>query len=111
MKKEQKMVRFTLSVVLILSAATANAQSNSTDAEKAESCRYQAAVVRAVQQARLDDVAERRVEKTITDSDPDWPAKYNVVIPLVTPWVYEQPIQQVRENDLGDAWNEMCVQQ
>lgn len=105
------MVRFTLPVLLLLSAAAANAQSKGTEAEKAETCGYQSDVVRAVQQARLDDVAERRVEKTIRDSDPDWPAKYNVVIPLVTPWVYEQPIQKVRENDLGDAWNELCVQQ
>ncbi len=105
------MLRFTLSLMLTLFAATANAQSTGTQAEKVESCGYQADVVRAVQKARLDDVAERRVEKTIRDSGPDWPAKYNVVIPLVTPWVYEQPIQQVREKDLGDAWNELCVQQ
>ena len=93
---------FTLAVATFPAAA---------ETEKEESCRLQADVVVAIQKARLDRVRERRVEKAVLDTNPTWPEKYNNLIPILTPWVYELPMEQVRENDLGEVWNTACVNQ
>ncbi len=100
------MLRPFLAATLILVAAPAFSET-----EKEISCGYQAEVVNAIQKARLDKVDERGVEKAILDTDPEWPAKFNKTIPLIAPWVYELPIKQVREHDLGDVWNESCLAQ
>lgn len=81
------------------------------DQKKVESCGYQAQVVSAIQQARLDRVAERDVPAHILASSPEWPENYNDAIPLMTPWVYEQKRRTIRQQDLGAAWNELCLQQ
>ena len=78
---------------------------------KEQSCQYQADVVAAVQQARLDRVKERDVVQAVADSGPTWPENYNAAIPLITPWVYEQKMRDVRKKDLGAAWLELCLQQ
>lgn len=78
---------------------------------KEESCQYQADVVAAIQQARLDRVKERDVPQAVADSSPTWPENYNAAIPLITPWVYEQKMRDVRKKDLGAAWLELCLQQ
>lgn len=52
---------------------------------KAESCAYQADVVAAIQQARLDRVKERDVPEAIAATNPTWPENYSVAIPLITP--------------------------
>lgn len=100
------MMRFVLVAALSITAVPALSQT-----EKEVSCGYQAQVVDAIQQARLDRVKERNVKKTLRDSDPTWPENYDAAIPLIAPWVYELPMKQVRENDLGDVWTEMCLQQ
>ncbi|WP_298846307.1 hypothetical protein [uncultured Ruegeria sp.] len=78
---------------------------------KEESCKYQADVVAAVQKARLDRVKERDVVQAVADSGPTWPENYNAAVPLITPWVYEQKMRDVRKKDLGAAWLELCLQQ
>lgn len=98
------MLRHILTATLVVAALPALSET-----EKQISCGYQADVVDAIQKARLDKVKERGVEKVILDTDPQWPAKFNKTIPLIAPWVYELPIKQVRENDLGDIWNESCL--
>lgn len=100
------MLRFTVAISLAVFAAPAFAQS-----EKDQNCGYQAQVVSAVQQARLDRVKERDVQKVILGSDPSWPRNFNAAIPLIAPWVYELPMDQVRDNDLGDIWRANCLQQ
>ena len=99
------MIRIALIALIATTAAHALAET------KAESCRYQADVVAAVQAARVERVSERRVEAHVLASAPEWPEKYNRVIPLVTPWVYEQTRAIIRNEDLGAAWNELCLQQ
>lgn len=99
-------MRTVMAFLLALTALPASAQT-----EKEASCRLQADVVVAIQQARLDRVRERRVEKAILDTSPTWPEKYNNLIPILTPWVYELPMDQVRENDLGEVWNTACLNQ
>ena len=76
-----------------------------------QSCQYQADVVKAIQQARLDRVKERDVPQAVADTGPTWPENYNAAIPLITPWVYEQKMRDVRKKDLGAAWLELCLQQ
>ncbi|WP_120635798.1 hypothetical protein [Ruegeria sp. EL01] len=78
---------------------------------KQQSCQYQAEVVAAIQQARLDRVKERDVPKAVSDTTPTWPENYNAAVPLITPWVYEQKMRDVRKKDLGAAWLELCLLQ
>tara|TARA_R110002049_G_scaffold140930_8_gene302385 strand:+ start:4131 stop:4442 length:312 start_codon:yes stop_codon:yes gene_type:complete len=78
--------------------------------KKEVSCGHQAAVVAAVRQARLDRVKEREVTKVVT-AQATWPENFNTAIPLVTPWVYEMKMRDVKEQDLAAAWNEMCLAQ
>jgi hypothetical protein len=100
------MIRFAIAAVLTLTAAPAFAQDS-----KEESCTFQAQVVSAIQQARLDRVGERDVSAHIAAQDNAWPEKYNNAIPLIAPWVYEQKRRVVRNEDLGAAWSELCLQQ
>lgn len=95
-----------IAIVAALLAAPAAAQDT-----KEQSCKYQADVVAAIQQARLDRVKERDVVQAVADSGPTWPENYNAAIPLITPWVYEQKMRDVRNKDLGAAWLELCLQQ
>ena len=99
------MTRFALFAAMTLMAAPAVAQ------DKAESCGYQADVVAAVQQARLDRVPEREVQDHILATSPAWPEQYNNAIPLIAPWVYEQKRKVIRNESLADAWTELCLQQ
>ena len=73
------------------------------------SCAYQAQVVAAIQQARRDRVKERDVPAAIAATNPTWPENYNAAIPLITPWVYEKKMREVRRQDLGAAWKEVCL--
>lgn len=93
-----------LAGVMALSAVPAM---SATDAEM--DCTYQADVVDAVRQAQLDRVKERAVPQAVQAAGPAWPEKYNAVVPLVAPWVYEMKMGDVRQNDLGAAWKEMCL--
>lgn len=100
------MIRFAIFAAITLSAAPAFAQDS-----KEQSCGYQAQVVGAIQQARLDRVRERDVTDHILAQNPEWPEQYNNAIPLITPWVYGQKRRTIRTESLSDAWNELCLQQ
>lgn len=97
------MLRYVVPFV-ILSAAPVAAET------KAETCAYQGAVVTSVQSARVAKVREAKVADTIAGLNPTWPEKYNAMIPIVTPWVYEVPKEQL-EQDLGAVWNAQCLAQ
>jgi hypothetical protein len=97
-----------LAIVLSLAVTPVLAAS---DADKAESCRYQAEVVAAIQQARLKRVRERKVPDAIAATNPTWPENYNAAISLITPWVYEKKMRILRKEDLGAAWKELCLLQ
>ena len=99
------MIRIVLAVAFVFSALPAMSQT-----KKEVSCGLQSDVVDAVQKARLDNVAERDVKAAVLAGDPTWPEKYNNVIPIVTGWVYGLTIKEVKENDLGDVWSELCIQ-
>lgn len=82
----------------------------SAQTQKQRDCGYQAAVVAQIQQARLDRVAERQVPSHVAERA-TWPENYNGAIPIMTPWVYEMKMRDVRTQDLSAAWKEMCLQQ
>ena len=88
-------------------AAPVLAQDN---AEKVESCGYQADVVAAIQTARLERVKEREVQAYVLEKA-TWPENFNTAIPLLTPWVYEMKMRDLRKQDLSEAWTELCLQQ
>ena len=52
---------------------------------------------------------ERGVPDAIAKTNPTWPENYNAAIPLITPWVYEQKMRDVRNKDLGAIWNDICL--
>ena len=79
--------------------------------EKEQDCTYQAQVVEAVRQARIARVKESLVAESVKATEPSWPEKYNGAIPLVTPWVYEMKMRDVRSQDLAGAWKEVCLSQ
>lgn len=93
--------------LLALSLATPVAAQTAQETD----CGYQADVVAAVQAARLERVGERRVAAHINGTETGWPEKYDAVIPLVTPWVYQMKMSDVRSGDLGAAWKEACLAQ
>jgi len=95
-----------LSVVLAVSAmAGTEAAAN---AAKELDCKRQANVVSGVQQARLGRVPERKVYDLVAAAA-TWPEAYNKVIPLVTPWVYEMKMKDVKSQNLAAAWKELCL--
>ena len=102
------MVRVSLIAGLVV--ATLGSPVGAQSAEKVTSCGHQAEVIRAIQQARLDRVSEREVQAHLQDKA-TWPENFNTAIPLLTPWVYEMRMRDLRAQDLGAAWTELCLQQ
>ena len=72
------MLRLFLAAGFALAALPVTAQT-----EKEVSCAFQADVVDAIRQARLEKVGERDVQKTILDADPEWPDNYDRAIPFL----------------------------
>ena len=95
----------------LMLSATLLAQAALADGHLEETCGYQAKVVSAIQQARLKRVPERSVSEHILATDTDWPDQYNVAIPLIAPWVYEQKRRVIRKKNLSAVWAELCLQQ
>ena len=99
-------------MLMIATLATVGLSSAATAADtKEQSCAYQAAIVSAVQAARLDGVKEQKVSETILAGEPNWPEGYNAAIPIITPWVYEQARKDLKTKDFAAAWSELCLQQ
>ncbi|KIN63983.1 hypothetical protein Z946_2866 [Sulfitobacter noctilucicola] len=102
------MVRLFLGATVIAAALAGPLMAQSS--EKETQCGYQAEVVKAIQQARLDRVRERKVQEHVL-AVATWPDNYNTAIPLLTPWVYEMKMRDVRKQDLAAAWTELCLAQ
>ena len=96
---------FMLACLLSLSAAPVLAQS-----EKEIECGHISDVVGAIQQARLDRVAERDVPAALAASA-TWPEKYNNAIPLLAGHIYELKRSELRTLDLRTTWREQCLTQ
>lgn len=97
------MVRFMLAALLMSSAAHA------TEAAKEEVCKYQGAVIKAVQEARLDRVKEADLEAYLLDNDPSWPENYNIAISKFAPIVYAAKRRDLKQVDLGQEIEQQCL--
>ena len=98
------MTRIALITVCALLAAPGFAQS-----DKDLDCTYQAQVVEAVRQARIDRVKERDVGDTVLSAGATWAESCSSAIPLVTPWIYDMRRRDVIKQDLAAAWKELCL--
>ncbi len=80
--------------------------------EKQIDCAHQAAVIAAVQQARLDRVKEPDVFEHVS-AQGAWPARYNQSIAIFAGWIYGSDVRMrdLRKQDFGAAWNELCLAQ
>ncbi len=100
------------SAALHLSAAavlTFSMQSASAQDSKEDSCRYQGAVMAAVQDARMTRVKQEKAEANILESEPDWPAQYSKAIPQLVEHVYAMKRRDLRNIDLGAVFEEQCL--
>lgn len=100
-------------MIRVLSIVVCSALASPLVAQTAKEtdCGYQGDVVAAVQAARVARVGEAKVAAHVQDTSPEWPEKYNAVIPLVTPWIYGLTMADVKSSDLGLAWKEQCLAQ
>jgi hypothetical protein len=98
-------LRVVMMTAVFLSAGSAQAAS-----KKETDCGHQASVVGAIQQARIARTSESKVSDFVLE-DAIWPEKYNGAIPIMTPWVYEMKMRDVKSQDLSAAWKELCLQQ
>lgn len=96
-----------LIIASVLAALTTPALAQT---EKETSCGHQADVVAAIQQARLDRVAERKLPDALA-TGATWPEKYNNIIPLLAPHIYEIKRSDLRSQDLATWWREQCLAQ
>ncbi|WP_227363018.1 hypothetical protein [Sedimentitalea arenosa] len=93
-----------LPLSLMLSATSVAAQS-----EKEVDCGYQADVAGAVQQARLDGVAERDVREAIEAGNPSWPDRYSNAIPVFAAQIYQIKKRDLKKIDLRAEWMTTCM--
>jgi hypothetical protein len=76
---------------------------------KEVSCGYEAQVMAAVQQARLDRVKKEDLTGHIAGTSPAWPDNYSAAIPQMAEFVYGQKRKDLRKQDLGVLWQEQCL--
>ena len=93
-----------LSFVLCLTAFAAYAAS-----EKERDCGYQADVVGAIQQARLDRVPERDLAEAIAATNPEWPDRYTNAISVLAGPIYEIKRRDLKTVDLAAQWKTACL--
>lgn len=93
-----------LALVLALMAAPALAAE-----DREETCGYEAQVMTAVQQARMDRVAQGDVAAHITASAPAWPERFNAAIPGMVDYIYQMRRRDLKDNDFGAIWKQQCL--
>ena len=63
----------------------------------------------AVQQARMDRVAQDKVADTILAANPDWPAQFANTIDPLAAHVYGMKRRELRKVDLGAVLEQQCL--
>jgi hypothetical protein len=101
------MRRFSIAFALTLTATTALAE----DVSKTEDCGYQADVVAAIQQARLDRVKETNLAEAIAETNPEWPERYNNAVTVLAGAIYRVKRRDLKDVDLGEQWKTACLSQ
>ena len=77
--------------------------------KKAKDCGHQAAVVAAIQKARLERVSERKVKEAVLAGEVTWPERYNAAIPLFSAEIYKLKKSDLKTVDLGAQWKTACL--
>ena len=78
-------------------------------ASKKEECGYQADIVAAVRQARLDRVSERKVTEAVLAGEVTWPERYNVAIAIFAGEIYKIKMRDLRKTDIAKQWRGACL--
>ncbi|MGB7241563.1 MAG: hypothetical protein WBC93_05690 [Sulfitobacter sp.] len=94
--------------LVALAISTTPVLAQSTDTKKAELCRHTANVVRTIQNMRIDRVKRADVEAKVIAQENPWPDVYNNQVPLLVPWVYDNPRENLKI-DLGAQIEEQCL--
>ena len=102
------MLRMTLAAAS-LAAATAVSSLWADGIGKEDSCKFQGQVMAAVQQARMDRVAQDKVADTILPANPDWPAQFANTIDPLAAHVYGMKRRELRKLDLGAVLEQQCL--
>ena len=100
------MIRLTLAAALTLGTL---ATPSFAASKKETDCDHQAAVVAAVQAARIARVSERKVKETILAEEVSWPERYNNAIPIFAGQIYQLKMRDVKANDLSVEWKATCM--
>ncbi|MFK7876568.1 MAG: hypothetical protein AB8B71_12425 [Paracoccaceae bacterium] len=98
---------WTLTTLAFVAALPAMAASK---AEIERQCQFQADVMGAVQQARLDRVPKRDVASTIRAANPDWSDSLDVALTPVVDFVYGIKRRDLRNVNLAGDTKAACVQ-
>jgi hypothetical protein len=104
---EISMIRTVLTaaaLALTLNPALAN------EAQKQAECQFQADLVGAVQQARLDRVRKEAVTETLIAANPGWPDGAAKAIPALAEYVYGFKRRDLRNVDLGAETKQQCLE-
>jgi hypothetical protein len=104
------MARLNVAIAAIVAVmGTATFAQDSKAGSKEEVCGYQGAVIKAIQEARLDRVKERDLKAYLLENNPSWPEAYNVAIPQFAPIVYEAKKRDLKKVDLGAQIEQQCL--
>ena len=94
-------------VLAALMAVPAVAETSEED--KRAQCEFQAGLIGAVQQARMDRVRKARVTETLMAENPDWPDGVATALPAITEYVYAIKRRDLRNVDLGAQTLTTCL--
>lgn len=84
--------------------------SAATEAEKQAQCQFQADLIGAVQQARLDRVRKDDAVDVVLQAHPDWPAGLATAMPAVVEYVYGFKRRELRDVDLKADTMTTCME-
>ena len=77
---------------------------------KEDVCKYQGAVMKAIQDARLEHrVKQADLEEYLLANEPSWPENYNVAIAQFAPIVYGARKRDLKKVDLGAQLEQQCL--
>jgi hypothetical protein len=93
----------------VVAAVLATAGPGFAASKKEKECGYQADIVAAVQQARLNRVKERKVPEVVMAGEVTWPERYNVTIPIFAGEMYKLKVRDLKDTNQGEEWLKLCL--
>ena len=102
------MFKMSLGAVLAGAVLVASGPAFAESAKETD-CGHQAAVVAAVQKARIERVSEKKVKEAVLAGEVTWPERYNAAIPLFSAEVYKIKMRDLKKTDLAAQWKIACL--